>query len=177
MLPRYKTTTAIFHELKKILIKKFKSRVWSLHHLKRNGFSQPDLVRVYKSMIRPVAEYCSSVYHTMITKSDSEELEQVPMQALKRIYGWQLSYRNLLEKSGIDRLDTRRKESFLKIAEKMAGSSRFSTWFPLRLHRRELAPRNAEKYKIYLASTERYRKSPLNTMRQALNEINSVNII
>ena len=31
--------------------KKFKNRVWSLRHLKRNGFSKPDLVRVYTSMV------------------------------------------------------------------------------------------------------------------------------
>ena len=85
-----------------------------------------------------------------------------------------MSYSKLLEKSGLDKLDTRIEESFFKLAEKMSNSSRFSAWFPLRLHRREVAPRNAERYKVYLASTERYRKSPLNTMRQALNKISSV---
>ena len=117
-------------------------------------------------MLRPVAEYCSTVFHTMITLSDSNELERVQMQALKRIYGWQFSYRELLEKSGLEKLSVRREEGFIKLAENMSSSARFASWFPLRLHRRDPPPRNAEKYKIYRANNERYLKSPLNTMRR-----------
>ena len=60
---------------------------------------------------RPVAEYCSTVYHSMIMKYDSDELEQIQMQALKCIYGWKLSYRELLEKSEISSLEDRRSEA------------------------------------------------------------------
>ena len=92
-------------------------------------------------MIRPLAEYCSPVFHTMISQSDSLELESIQMQALKGIFGWRLSYSTLLEKSGIDRLDIRRENRFLELAKKMHQSSRFAHWFPLKLCRRpELRP-------------------------------------
>ena len=152
-----------------VLQNKFKNRIWALRHLKRNGFKQNDLVRVYRSMIRPVAEYCSPVYHPLITQKDSHELERIQMQALKTIFGWRLSYRNLLEKSELERLDTRREARFQKLAVKMSESNRFAAWFPLNLYRGEMKLRRLEKYKVYYSSTERYLKSPLNMMRRYLN--------
>ena len=140
----------------RVVQRKFKCRVWSLRHLKRNGFSQSDLVRVYQAMVRPVAEYCSPVFHTMITASDSHELERIQMQALKGIFGWQISYSKLLEMSGLDRLDVRRESRFIKLATKMADSNRFSAWFPLRLYRGNVLPRKLEKYKVYRSTCERY---------------------
>ena len=76
----------------KLVQKKFKSRVWLLRHLKRSGLNASELVTVYKTMGRPVVEYCSSVFHTLITEADSHELERIQMQALKSIYSWKLSY-------------------------------------------------------------------------------------
>ena len=62
-------------------------------------------------MIRPVAEYCSSVYHALITGVDTLEMERIQMQALKAIFGWWNSYSKLLELSGVDRLQDRREEA------------------------------------------------------------------
>ena len=117
----------------KVVQRKFKCRLWSLRHLKKNGFSKPDLVKVYKAMILPVAEYCSAVFHPLITKSDSNELERIQMQALKGIFGWNFSYSDLLLRSGLDRLDVRRERRFISLAEKMVENPRFAEWFPKRL--------------------------------------------
>ena len=151
--------------------RKFKSRLWSLRHLKKNGFTEADLVKVYKTMIRPVAEYCSSVYHALITRSDTLELERIQMQALKIIFGWRYSYSELREKSGIELLQTRREEAFDKLAVKMSESARFSSWFPRRLYRDGVSLRNREKYKVYRATTGRCLNLPLNLMRRRLNEL------
>ena len=67
-------------------------------------------------MVRPVAEYCSVVYHPLITASDSHELERIQMQALKGIFGWRISYAKLLEMSELDKLSVRREEKFVKAA-------------------------------------------------------------
>ena len=83
----YFSTEPNVKENMRLVQKKFKCRVWALRHLKRNGFCQADLVKVYTTMIRPVSEYCSSVYNSLITQSDSNELEKIQMQALKGIYG------------------------------------------------------------------------------------------
>lgn len=66
--------------------KKFKSRLWALRHLKHNGLTSSELVRVYQSMIRPIAEYCSVLFHSLITLRDSLELERIQAQALKTKY-------------------------------------------------------------------------------------------
>ena len=116
-------------------------------------------------------EYCSTVFHTMITAADSNELERIQMQALKGIYGWRYSYRELLERSGVSRLDVRRDEKFMSMTDKMINNVRFACWFPLRLYRGNIRPRGSEKYKIYHSHTERYLNSPLNVMRRKLNKM------
>ena len=49
-----------------VLKKRFRERYWVLCHLKHNRFGEEDLVKVYLSMIRPVADYMSEVYHSMM---------------------------------------------------------------------------------------------------------------
>ena len=154
----------------KLLQQKFKARIWALRHLRRNGFQQKDLVLVYKSMVRPVAEYCSSVFYSMMTAADSLEIERIQMQALKSIFGWKLSYRDLLVQSGVDRLDARRETAFLELAKKLSESPRYSHWFPRRPVRR-MGLRKNPVFRLYPATTERYMKSPLNRMRRMLNEL------
>ena len=154
----------------KLLHRRFKCRMWSLRHVKRNVFKQSELLHVYKAMIRPVAEYCSVIFHTMATQADSLELERIQMQALKGIYGWRHSYSSLLEKSGIERLDVRRERRFVELAKKMHLTNRFSSWFPLRATRRTGLREAGEKFKVYTAHCSRYFNSPLNQMRRRLNE-------
>ena len=122
-------------------------------------------------MIRPVAEYCAPVFHTLITAADSNELERIQMQALKGIFSWRTSYKKLLEKSNLERLDVRRETRFVELAKKMSDNARYATWFPLRLNRGNFRPRISERYKVYPSNTERYLKSPLNIMRQKLNDL------
>ena len=153
---------------------KFKSRLWSLRHLKKNGFEKDELVKVYQTMIRPIAEYCSSVFHTLITQSDSLELERIQMQALKVIFGCKWSYSELLEKSGLEKLHVRREAAFVRLAVKMSESARYSSLFPRRLYRAGVTVRNPEKYKVYKASTGRYLNSPLNMMRRKLNDLEGI---
>ena len=121
-------------------------------------------------MIRPLAEYCSSVFYSMITASDSLEIERIQMQALKTIFGWRASYRELLARSGLERLDDRREAAFLEFAKKASENPRFLHWFP-KLAVRRSGLRNYDTYKLYPANTERYLKSPLNRMRRKLNEL------
>ena len=124
-------------------------------------------------MIHLVAEYCSSVFFSMITKSDSLELEHIQMQALKSIYGWKLSYSTLLEKSGTDRLDARHEATFIALATKLSESPHYTEWFPLQpIICKGL--RATDMYKLYPATSEHYYKSPLNRMCRKLNEINKL---
>ena len=66
---------------------KFRSRTWALERLKKCGMSCDNLVRVYKSSIRPVAEYASAVIHPMLNNDQSYQIERQQNQALKLIFG------------------------------------------------------------------------------------------
>ena len=149
--------------------KSFKRRLWTLTNLKKNGFNKERLLKVYTTMIRPSPEYLSTVYHSMITKADSDELERIQCQALKAIYGWRLSYRRLLEISGLERLDFCREQAFLAFAKKLSNSHDFKHWFPRRVYRHHQPRPGQELFKVYGGTSERYLKSPLNAMRRALN--------
>ena len=49
------------------LQKRFRRQYWTLFHLKRAGFTENELAKVYRTVILPTADYCQVVYHSMIT--------------------------------------------------------------------------------------------------------------
>ena len=111
------------------LCKRFRSRTWALRDLKKAGLSTDDLLRVYKTTIRPVVEYSSVIYHSMLSEERSEYIEKQQTQALKNIYSNDLSRRRLLELSGLPLLRTRREQAAIRFANKMAIAPRFSHHF------------------------------------------------
>ena len=57
----------------------------------------------------------------------------------------------------------------MELAKKMQQSTRFASWFPLRLNLRPELRDTGEKFKIYAAVNNRFANSPLNQMRRKLN--------
>ena len=57
------------------LAAKIRSKTWTLTKLKRFGMDQSDLKKVYTSLIRPVAEYVSVVWHPMLTDEQARSIE------------------------------------------------------------------------------------------------------
>ena len=107
----------------------------------------------------------------MLNGDQTGRLEALQSRALKTIYGWNHSYQELLEMSGLDTLEERRNKIFDEFARKSARNPRFAHWFP---------PSNTTGHdtrikKPYLeehARTERYKKSPVFKMRERLNAMN-----
>ena len=131
------------------LLNKLRKCVWSLRHLRRSGFKQDELVSVYKAMIRPVAEYCCVVFHTLITEKESSRLDRFEAQCLKNIFGRKISYRKMLLKADIERLSERRQVILDKFAEKPLNHSDLKNGFlpPLYIMRRRLNGRKSEPIK------------------------------
>ena len=100
------------------ICRKFRARIWTLRHLHHRGFSEQDLVRVYKSSILPCHDYCSNVFHS---SSQTIVLERLQSKALKAIYGYDPSYRELMEKAGLTTLRARREHRELVFARKCAA--------------------------------------------------------
>ena len=106
--------------------RKFAARSWLLRILKHAGIPNQSLVEVYTSLVQPVLEYPSNVFHTMLTEESSKLLERLQRVALKSIYGLDKSYEFCLDQASILRLDQRRQELFESFTAKMAESPLFA---------------------------------------------------
>lgn len=101
-------------------------RTWTLHEQANSGFTEAERLKVYTKMIRPVLEYSSVIYHSMLTQELEEKLENVQTRALKNIYGHVYSKRQVLQMSGLATLKERRESACLKFANKMVLNPRFA---------------------------------------------------
>ena len=90
-----------------IICKKASKRLYYLRNLKRSGLSEKELVQVYLSMKRPVAEYACQVWATSLTQASSDELEAIQKRAFK-IIAPSLKYIQALDRFGLPSLKVRR---------------------------------------------------------------------
>lgn len=151
----------------KSLRRRFYERWWILFHLRHHGFNTEELVRIFKTVIRPIFDYCAVVYHPMLSDDQDQLLERLQRQALKVAYGPGLSYTEMREKAGITTLRQRRVDLSDKFASKCCNSDRFSHWFLKK--RKARVSRSGDSYKELFARCKRYYNSPLFFMRRRLN--------
>ena len=113
------------------LRRKYGARAYVIRHLKRDAVVPPEmLVRIYCSLIRPIFEYAAAAFHTLLTQEQSECLERMQRMTLKTIFGWNLSYEECLERSGLQTLKRRREDLFANFTRKAYKSGRFyGRWF------------------------------------------------
>ena len=133
--------------------------MWILRHLAHRGLVASDLLRVYQSVILPCHDYCRVVFHSSLTALQANSLERLQSQALKCIFGYQYSYRALLEMSGLTTLATRREHRCVKFASKTAANPRFAHWFPRAEQPRTLRCRPP--FQEFRAKTSKLYNSPL----------------
>ena len=104
----------------------------------------------------------------ILTDYEDQEIDRLQSQALKRIYGFGVSYAKMREIAGITTMRARRVELIDKFVDKCLGSSHFSAWFPLRQSGRT-GNRKGEKYLEEYARCDRLKNSPVFFMRRRLN--------
>ena len=80
----------------------FSKALWSLTHLKRANIETNVLIETYRAMLRPLLEYCSVVYNSMLTQDLSIRLERQQKIALKIIFGFEKEYSELMELGGFE---------------------------------------------------------------------------
>ena len=145
----------------------FTARIWALRHLGRMGMSKPDLLRVYKSTILPMHDYCSTVFNSSLTLTQSGQLERLQAMALKAMYGFDHSYRSLLSISSLSPLKVRLDDRGDRFAQRCCTDPGYSAWFPL--HQATRVTRNPLPYKEGRARTKRLYDSPIFHLRRRLN--------
>jgi hypothetical protein len=149
-------------------IKKARRRYWVLRHLKKHGMNQEELVQVYASLVRSVIEFTSVVYGPMLNQDQEDRLEKLQGQSLKIVFGFDKSYRQVLELSGLETLKERRKSAIEKFARKCLDGE-YGHWFPRNPANRQ--NRRTKKYKEEFARCERMKCTPIFHMRRVLNEL------
>ena len=128
-----------------------------------------DLKKLYCGYVRSVIEYSSITYGLMLTKFQSNELENIQKRCLRCMYGFDKTYAELLQESGFETLKKRRDDAIGKFAEKTANNPVYRDWFETNDHPRRDSQRNPLKYKERLARTNRLYNSPLYHMTRTLN--------
>lgn len=98
--------------------RKFGARAWVLRILKHAGIPTSSLIDVYRSLVRPILDHPSNLFHSMLTDEMSQALERLRRVALKSIYGLSMSYADCLRESGLQLLSERRSELLLEFAKK-----------------------------------------------------------
>ena len=83
------------------------------------------------------------------------------------MYGYNYTYQELLEKSGLETLKSRRDSAMLKFAQKTSKNPVYKHMFPL--NPSAVRTRDHKHYKEDNAKTDRLYKSPLFAMRRLLN--------
>ena len=121
---------------------------------------------VYRTVIRPVLDYCAVVYHPMMNDEQDQAVEQMQAQALKCIYGYRDSYAVMREKAGVTTHRARRIELCYTFAQEASRNPRFQSWFPPKTGR---SGRHGEEFREFQARTDRLFNSPLYYYRRRLN--------
>ena len=150
-----------------ITARKMRMRYWTLYHLRRVGFTSEELVTVYKTMIRALADYCCPAYHSLMTDLHDQQMERTQVGALRSIFGYKLTATELRAEANVTTLRERRILLTDKFANKCLKSDRFKTWFPENDSRR--SARHGDRYKEFFAKNDRLKNSPLFYMRRRLN--------
>ena len=104
------------------LEKRMRTKFWVLYHLRRAGFSDEELAKVYRTCLRPVLDYCSVAYHAQLTDEQDQRIEGQQASALRCIYGYHTSYKRMRELAGVETLRERRVTACDKFAAKCLGS-------------------------------------------------------
>ena len=150
---------------------RFSSKVWMLYHLRRAGFRDGQLFRLYCCYVRTIIEYCSVVYHSLLNKGQEEDLERLHRHAVRVCYGTDGPVGEMMQSLGIETLRARRERRCDKFILKAASNPSFGAkWFQrrpqsghnLRRRREIVEPR---------ASTNRRFNSPLAFIQRRANQL------
>ena len=124
------------------IVKRCRSKIWSLVKLREAGASQDQLLSLYTARVLGTLDYGAQVYGTLLNQSQSDELEAVQMKCLQIVRGQNSeSYTKNLVALGLVTLVERRRELILAFSISCFRSIEHRWWFtPLSLSTLALNP-------------------------------------
>ena len=109
------------------LADKYKRKKWMLHHLRDAGFRGGTLFKLYCCYIRSILDYCTPVYHSLLTAGQELQLERLQRHAIRVCYGSELPVEDVMAAQCIETLKARRERRCDKFIRKAATDTRFGT--------------------------------------------------
>ena len=154
-----------------LIKRKFRSKFWSLVHWKKSGIIGKILYDLYVCFVRPVIETNCVIYHPMLTRKQSNEIEMMQKLAVKMCYGFNRHYDEIIASHNIRTLEQRRELAVRKFTLKSLENERFSgRWFC----RRPEIDTNIRRRRPFVenrAATNRYKNSPLLHLQKIANTL------
>ena len=150
---------------------KFRAKFWTLIHLRRAGIKGLQLFRLCTSLIRPILETNSVVWHSMLTKTQTVDIERLQKQAVKLCFGFEASYSRILDNWDIETLEDRRLKAVKRFVSKAIRNPRFAPrWFKRRQEDQH-GIRRRRPFEERKANTNRFYNSPLMFMTRIANDL------
>ena len=153
------------------ILTKFRKRLWSLNHLRRSGSAGVKLFKLYTIWVRPIIKTNCVIFHSMLTKTQSLQLERFQKMLTRICFGHHLNYHQIHATYNISTLETRRINTINKFALKSISNLRFAQkWFWLK---EEIAPelRNRRPFIENKCWTQCYHDSPLFNLQRVANDL------
>ena len=152
------------------IARKAYSRLSLITKLKYVGVNKSDLLDIYILFIRSVTEYCSVVFHSSLTQTQSEKLERIQKICLKIILGEEYTdYPSALILCGLETLSDRREKRCLDFALKCLAHNKNKRIFPTNPNHNSRI-RESEPFLVNFAKSESYRKSAVPYCQRKLNK-------
>ena len=154
-----------------MIVKKANARMQLLRKCATFTRDKSELKNVYILFVRSILEQSCVVWHSSITREESENLERVQKSAVKIILDEEYSeYTDGLIKLNIETLFERRNNLCKNFAKETVKHWKLKDMFPINENIPNLKPRKHEKFKVNMALTERYKTSAIPQMQRLLNE-------
>ena len=96
------------------IVSRASKRIYFLVQLKRTKVEVNNLVKFYKTCIRPLLEYCCAVFHDSLPDYLHLRLERVQIRCMSIIYP-ETTYDNALENASLSSLKQRREKLVAKL--------------------------------------------------------------
>ncbi len=136
------TNNLKWHENTKHIVKNANRKMAMLHRFSKFTKNTSHLLHLYKTQVRGCLEYCSTVWHSGLTDSDSNDIERIQRAAMRVIMGKKYQgYEETLKLIKLDSLKQRREKMALKFAQKSLKQESFSRLFPLNTSKHDMKKR------------------------------------
>ena len=114
----------------KFIVKKAMMRMWLLRRMKSLKLEPQFIIEYYVKEIRPIVEHAVPVWHSAITKQQSNSIERIQKVALKIILGDLYgSYSSACQQFSLEKLSDRRDRLCKNFATKLFLSKRRREFF------------------------------------------------